>query len=149
MGLLRLSAKRLKFCDVRVCSSTDWDETGSTSRWDTTAFAGLTVTSMQCNARAPLTVPHPASVQWFGARLRGRLAVDCRRCWRVRYSVESRNHASFHPELVVIRVHNIVHSRLVRRINIKCLAQDVQSVYGSDSHRNRGPCPEFARVLEL
>jgi hypothetical protein len=60
--------------------------------------------------------------------------LDCRRCCGVRYNVESRKHASLRPEFVVIRVHNIVQSRLVRRINFKCLTPEGQRGHGSDSH---------------
>jgi hypothetical protein len=80
------------------------------------------------------TCSDSSSVVW--RRLRGRLAVDYRRCCRFRYNVESGKHASLRPELVVIRVHNIVQSRLVRRIDFKCLTQDGHSVHGSDSHNH-------------
>ena len=66
----------------------------------------------------------PDSSSVVGRRHRGRLAVDCRRGFCVRYNVESRKHASRGSELVVIRVHNIVQSRLVRRIDIKCLTPE-------------------------
>lgn len=71
-----------------------------------------------------------------GRRLRGKLAVDCRRGCGVRYDVKSRKHASLRPELVVIRVHNIVQYRLARGIDIKCLPPDSQSAHGSDSHHH-------------
>jgi hypothetical protein len=79
-------------------------------------------------------LPDYSSVVW--RRLRGRLTVDRGRGCCVRYNVKSRKHASLRPELVVIRVHNIVQSRLVRRIDIKCLTPDGQSVHGADSHNH-------------
>src|ERR1700677_3286126 len=79
-------------------------------------------------------LPDYSSVVW--RRLRGRLTVDRGRGCCVRYNVETRKHARRRPELVVIRVHNIVQSRLVRRIDIKCLTPDGQSAHGSDSHNH-------------
>ena len=68
-----------------------------------------------------------------GRRLRGRLTVARRRGCCVRYNVKSRKHASLRPELVVIRIHDVVQQRLVRGIDIKCLAPDGQNANGPDS----------------